>query len=90
MTERDDLESAIAALEAQRGVLGDKTVDTLVAAARQKLAALETVNSAEPVSPLPREEILPIEERRKLVTMLFASVLRRWPSTWMPKMYAIR
>ena len=75
MTERDDLESAIAALEAQRGVLGDKTVDTLVAAARQKLAALETVSPAEPVSPLPREEIIPIEERRKLVTMLFADVV---------------
>ena len=38
MTERDDLENAIAALEAQRSELGDKTVDTLVAAARQKLS----------------------------------------------------
>jgi class 3 adenylate cyclase len=75
MTERDDLEKAIAALEAQREALGDKTVDTLVAAARQKLAALEVANPSEIASPFVREEVSPIEERRKLVTMLFADVV---------------
>ena len=41
MTEREQLEQAIAALEAQRAILGDAVVDASVAALREKLAALE-------------------------------------------------
>jgi class 3 adenylate cyclase/tetratricopeptide (TPR) repeat protein len=41
MTEREQLEQAIARLEAQRAALGDDVVATSVAALREKLAALE-------------------------------------------------
>jgi predicted ATPase/class 3 adenylate cyclase len=40
MTEREQLESAIAQLEAQRATLGDRVVDTSIAALHEKLAAL--------------------------------------------------
>jgi hypothetical protein len=36
------LEQAIAALEAQRGVLGDAVVDPMIAAAFEKLSALSS------------------------------------------------
>ncbi len=59
MPGREDLEQAIAALEAQRATLGDDVVDTMVAAAREKLAALETDSPT---------------EQRKQVTVLFADI----------------
>ena len=40
MTERQQLEAAIAALEGQRSTLGDAVVDALLVAATAKLAAL--------------------------------------------------
>ena len=40
ITEREQLEQAIAALEAQRGLLGDAVVDASIVALREKLAAL--------------------------------------------------
>jgi len=60
MTEREQLEQAIAALEVQRAVLGDVVVDSSIAALREKLAAL---------SPTPRTE-----QKRKQTTILFADV----------------
>ncbi len=42
MTEREELEEAIAALERQRAVVGDAVVDTGVATLRAKLARLDT------------------------------------------------
>jgi hypothetical protein len=40
MTEREQLEGAIASLESQRAVLGDAAVDTALAALRAKLSRL--------------------------------------------------
>jgi class 3 adenylate cyclase/tetratricopeptide (TPR) repeat protein len=42
MTEREQLEGAIAALASQRAVLGDAVVDTALAALRNRLARLDT------------------------------------------------
>ena len=41
MTEREQLEQAIAQLETQRATLGDGVVDVSITALREKLAALE-------------------------------------------------
>ncbi|RME50061.1 MAG: hypothetical protein D6796_03770 [Caldilineae bacterium] len=60
MTEREQIEQAIAALEAQRAILGDAAVDTSIAALREKLAALTPS--------------LPANQQRKQVTVLFADV----------------
>ncbi len=59
MTEREDLERAIAALETQRAILGDEVVDTMIAAAREKLAVLKAQRAV---------------EQRKQVTVVFADV----------------
>jgi len=62
MPEQDELqrlEAAITALEAQRQVLGDTVVDTSVAALQRRLAETKPQFS---------------EQRRKLVTVLFADV----------------
>jgi class 3 adenylate cyclase/tetratricopeptide (TPR) repeat protein len=59
MAEREELERAIAAIEAQRAILGDDVVDTLAAAAREKLAVMEAQRAV---------------EQRKQVTVLFADV----------------
>ncbi|HET89428.1 MAG TPA: tetratricopeptide repeat protein [Chloroflexi bacterium] len=58
-TEREELERAIAVLEAQRIILGDDVVNTMIATAREKLAAIETQQAI---------------EQRKQVTVLFADV----------------
>ncbi len=59
MSEREQLEQTIAALETQRAVLGDAVVETALSPLREKLAALEV-----PVA----------SEQRKQVTILFADV----------------
>ncbi len=59
MDERQQLEQAIAALEAQRAVLGDAVVTTALAPLREKLAALQA---------------LPAEQQLKYATVLFADV----------------
>jgi class 3 adenylate cyclase/tetratricopeptide (TPR) repeat protein len=64
MDEREQLEQAIAALEAQRAILGDAVVETAVAPLRQKLAALAAPPQAAPAG----------EQQRKQVTVLFADV----------------
>ncbi len=60
MSEREQLEQTMAALEAQRNVLGDAVVDASLAALREKLASLEP-----PASPA----------QRKQVTILFADIV---------------
>ncbi len=64
MTERDKLEQAIAALEAQRAALGDAVVDVAVAALRQKISAWEETQRA----------LFPPDEQRKQVTVLFGDL----------------
>ena len=61
MTEIEQLEQAIAALEAQRVILGDALVNTALAPMREKLAALKAAHS-------------PADAQRKLATILFADV----------------
>lgn len=63
MNEREQLEQAIAALEAQRALLGDAVVNTALAPLREKLAALTVVQAAPPPG-----------QQRKQVTVLFADV----------------
>ena len=57
--EWEAIEEAIAALEAQRDILGDAVVEVSIAALREKLAVLETQRAT---------------EQRKQVTVLFADV----------------
>ncbi len=65
MTEARQLEAAIAALEAQRGNLGDAAVDTAIGLLRERLARL---HERSPGAPAP-----PAIQRRQ-VTVLFADV----------------
>ncbi len=60
MTEIEQLERGIAALEAQRGTLGDVVVDTALAPLRERLHALQARSNG--------------EGRRRHVTVLFADV----------------
>jgi class 3 adenylate cyclase/tetratricopeptide (TPR) repeat protein len=60
MTEREQLEQAIAAQEALRPTLGDSVVDAVIGVLRDKLAALTLQNNS---------------EQRKLVTILFADTV---------------
>jgi class 3 adenylate cyclase len=59
-TEIDQLKAGIAALEAQRAILGDAVVEASVASLREKLAALEAQDQP--------------EQQRKQATVLFADV----------------
>lgn len=68
MTEREQLEQAIAALEAQRALLGDAVVNAALAPMREKLATLTAAQTPTPAS-APRET-----EQRKQVTVLFSDV----------------
>lgn len=60
MSERDHLELAIAAMEAQRTLLGDAIVNPAIAALREKLAAMQSMSAA---------------GQRKQVTVLFADLV---------------
>ena len=65
MAEREQLEQAIAALEAQRASLGDAAVDAALGPMRRQLAKLE----------LAKHEPAPaLEGERKLVTVMFADI----------------
>ena len=66
---RADIEAAIAALEAQRPVLGDAAVDAALAGLRQKLGELEQAERR----PKPAEPQADTAER-KFVTVLFADI----------------
>jgi predicted ATPase/class 3 adenylate cyclase len=65
MTEQDQIEAGIAALEAQRPLLGDAVVEMAVAPLRAKLAAL-AAPPAEPPAP---------EQQLKQATVLFTDVV---------------
>ncbi|MBU1879873.1 MAG: adenylate/guanylate cyclase domain-containing protein, partial [Chloroflexi bacterium] len=62
-----DLTAAIAALEAQRAILGDAVVEASIAALRDKLARQELAALEQEAAPALRGE-------RKLVTVLFADI----------------
>ena len=66
------LQAAIAALEAQRGVLGDAVVDGAVAPLREQLAALEAL--ASPPVPEASRATQP-EQALRLVSILFLDVV---------------
>lgn len=65
MTERGQLEQAIAHMEAQRAVLGDAVVDAAVGSMRRQLAELEQAE---------RETTPALQGERKLVTIMFADI----------------
>jgi class 3 adenylate cyclase/tetratricopeptide (TPR) repeat protein len=71
MTEREQIEQAIAALEAQRSILGEAVVDTSIAAMREKLAALI---AAEQTNAARDEQLLAHSAQRKQVTILFGDL----------------
>jgi len=64
MSERERLEQAIAALGAQRAILGDAVVDAALESMRKELAALVREETARPA----------MEGERKLVTVMFADI----------------
>ncbi|UCG22980.1 MAG: adenylate/guanylate cyclase domain-containing protein, partial [Chloroflexota bacterium] len=66
MTDKAELEKAIAVLEAQRAILGDAVVDAAIAPIREQLAAQEVGEGQAEGTP-------PAE--RKLITILFADVV---------------
>jgi class 3 adenylate cyclase/tetratricopeptide (TPR) repeat protein len=72
MSERNELEQAIAALEAQRGILGDSIAETALAPLRAKLATLAAESKADTHSAIP-PAASPDSERR-VVTILFCDV----------------
>jgi class 3 adenylate cyclase/Tfp pilus assembly protein PilF len=65
MSEIEQLEQAIAALEAQRAVLGEAVVETALAPLKEKLASLRSELA------VPEQSL---GEQRKLVTVLFADL----------------
>ena len=65
MSERGQLEQAIAALETQRAILGDVVVDAALSSMRQQLAELELAE---------RKPVPALEGERKLVTIMFADI----------------
>ena len=67
MTEREELENAIAALDQQRPVLGEAALEAALAGLRQKLSALE---GGEPVS---REQLITRFMRKPLAEKMQAA-----------------
>jgi predicted ATPase/class 3 adenylate cyclase len=65
MTERDQLEQAIAALETQRATLGDAAVEAALVGLRHRLAELERGGAT---------ALAPLTGERKLVTVMFADI----------------
>ncbi len=63
MTEIENLQNAISALEGQRAALGDALIDTALASLQEKLVALQ-------------EQIKLPEQQRRLITVLFADIDR--------------
>ena len=66
MSEIAELEAAVAALEAQRGVLGDGVVDAAVGPMREKLAGLVEAEAT--------PQVQADDGERKFVTMIFADL----------------
>ncbi|MGE5138524.1 MAG: adenylate/guanylate cyclase domain-containing protein, partial [Rudaea sp.] len=66
----EKLRKSIAALEAQRPILGDEALEPALAALRQQIASLE----AEAVAPAPAQPTTPSEDRR-VVTILFSDIV---------------
>lgn len=64
MTERQELENAMAALDQQRTILGDAAVEAALAGLQQKLATLDKTEAAAPT----------LAGERRVVTILFCDV----------------
>lgn len=73
LSQQENLRKAIAALQAQRAVLGDAVVETAIAPLRAQLAALESEPTTTPTRQTHREPS-PLEERR-LITILFSDIV---------------
>lgn len=73
LSQQENLRKAIAALDAQRAVLGDAVVETALAPLRAQLAALESEPTTTPTRQTHREAA-PLEERR-LITILFSDIV---------------
>ncbi|MBI5572695.1 MAG: AAA family ATPase [Desulfomonile tiedjei] len=69
MRTREQLDEAVAALNAQRSVLGDDATDAALAAVRQELAALDSSAAG---TPQEEGQLRPAE--RRLVTVMFADI----------------
>ena len=75
MIEREQLQQGIAALEAQRVTLGDAVVDTMIAAAREKLLALDASRiPSQPVAERVRAPLADLQGQRKIVTVIIVDV----------------
>ena len=70
MSEREDLEQAIATVEAQRATLGDAAVDSVLAGLRRKLAEVEEADKR----PQMPAELQTSGGERRIVTVLFCDV----------------
>ncbi len=69
MGEREELQQSLAALEAQRAVLGEGVVGPAITALREKLAALDAHAQAQAGAPAAGRR------QRKLVTVMFADLV---------------
>ncbi len=85
MSEREDLEQAIATVEAQRATLGDAAVDAVLEGLRQKLAEL-VVEERQLLAEMPEQTS---GGERRIVTVLFCDVTgstalaeKMDPETW--------
>ncbi|HEX7973235.1 MAG TPA: adenylate/guanylate cyclase domain-containing protein, partial [Anaerolineales bacterium] len=74
--EHEQLEQAIAALEAQRSVLGDSVAEQAIASLREKLAALKRETSGPAVEPeqASAQDLSHQTGERRVVTILFCDV----------------
>jgi class 3 adenylate cyclase/tetratricopeptide (TPR) repeat protein len=71
MSEQEDLEQAITAVEAQRATLGDTAVDAILEGLRQKLAELQLADS----QARQKTDDLASASERRIVTVLFCDVV---------------
>jgi class 3 adenylate cyclase/tetratricopeptide (TPR) repeat protein len=78
LKERDQLEQAIAVLEAQRSVLGDTVVESVLASLRAKLASLDEPSGESLTEPEPGRieghDRSPLTGERRILTILFCDV----------------
>lgn len=74
--EREQLEQAIAALEAQRQVLGDAVVEAALASLQEKMALINQAPDTASIEPglKPAEYTTPLTGERRVVTVLFCDV----------------
>jgi class 3 adenylate cyclase/tetratricopeptide (TPR) repeat protein len=74
LSEKEELERAITAVEAQRANLGEAATETALAALRRQLAELETLQSGSSSSSGAAGTPADTEAERRIVTILFSDV----------------